>query len=758
MWVSNRTKRFVFLCLFAFAGIASLLTAPSAHADTAASSPERKNETLISAKQMTSDQETGIIKALGNVEIVHGDYILHADKVTYNQKTGVMHAEGHVALLSPTGEVQFAHEEEITGDMKQAFAENISILFPDSSRMAGKTIQRYEGRWTVADHGMYTACNVCKEDPDNPPLWQMRADKIVHDNATHDIYYHDATVDFAGLPVLYTPYLSMPDPTVDRRQGLLTPTPGVNPNIGTFVRVPYYFDISPDKDATIMPTFSTKDKLQLGGEYRERFDQGILQLDGSFTHADLISDAGANEGYQWRGDLFGHFLYNIDNVWRAGSEVAFASDKSYLQRYNIQGASDELTNRVYLEGFQGRDYSVVNSYYFEDLRPGTQPVEPLVLPQVSFSALGEPGQSLGGRWSFDGGMLVTTRDNKNQGLNQQGPDTRRLTMNGGWERRFVSDTGLVTTLSGLLRTDAYSADNVINPVNPNITYNNVLAARQFEQANVVASYPIARRGDGYNQMIEPIVSFTAAPAYKNPSDIPIEDSLDVEFDETNLFSPNRFTGDDLIEGGSRATYGLRHDVTTDDGMRVDMFGGQSYDFSRNSDFSQFSGLQDKISDYVGRIDFIPAKWLNFNYGARLSHSTFTPQQQDATLSFGAPLFRPSLQYISAYQLDPNTSLIDQLQEATIGFTSTFAKYWTLSAAHTQAFEPEPGPRDSSLSLNYGDECLSAGVSTAYNNTDRADISSGFSVIFHVYLRNVGGIHTDSGTTNTNTFPTEFRQN
>jgi LPS-assembly protein len=745
-------SRFFRPFLLSLAGSLLLLAALSpAHAVTP---DERKKETLISAKQMTSDQTTGIVTAMGHVEIMHGDYILHADKVTYNQKTGVMRAEGHVALLAPTGEVQFADQEEITGDMRQAFAENIGILFPDSSRLSANVSQRYEGRWMVANKGIYTACNVCKENPDQPPLWQLRGDTIVHDNVEHDIYYHDATVDFAGLPVFYTPYLSMPDPTVDRRQGFLMPTPGVNPNIGSFVKVPYYFDISADKDAILAPTFSTKDALQLGGEYRERFDQGMLQFDGSFTHADLISDTGADEGYQWRGDLFGKFIYDINNVWRAGTDVAFASDKSYLERYNIPGGGDELTNRVYLEGFQGRDYGNITSYYFEDLRPGPEPVEPLVLPQATFNALGEPGQAFGGRWSLDGGMLATERNNSGQALAEQGPDTRRLSLDGGWERRFVSNTGLVTTLSGLLRTDAYSADNVINPVT-NAVYNNVLFARQFEQANVVTSYPIGRRGDGYDQMIEPIVAFTGAPVVHTRADQPIEDSLDVEFDETNLFSPNRYTGTDLIEGGSRATYGLRHDITTDDGMRVDIFGGQSYDFSRNN-FTDLTGLEDKISDYVGRIDFIPAKWLSINYGARLSHDDFSPQQQDATLTFGAPIFRPSLQYISAYQLDPTTNLIDQLEQGTFGFTSNFAKYWTLSGSHTQAFEPQPGPRNSTMTLNYGDECLMAGVTATYTDTDRLDVSSGFSVIFHIYLRNIGGIHDDSGGPAVS-YPAQFRQ-
>lgn len=726
-----------------------LAAAHSHHAET----DDRKNETLITAQHMSSDENTGIVTAAGKVEISRNDYVLHADKVTYNKNTGVMHAEGHVAILDPTGEVEFANQEEITGDMKQAFAENIGILFPDNSRFAARRAQRYEGRYMVAEQGSYTACNVCKENPDHPPLWEVHGEKIVHDNVEHEIYYHDATVNFAGLPVMYTPYFSAPDPTVDRRQGLLAPTPGISPNIGDFIKIPYYFDIAPNEDAVFAPTFSTKDTAQLGGEYRRRFAQGAMQFTGSFTHTDLVSTVGINEGKQWRGNLNGNFLYNIDNQWRAGTDVAFASDKSYLQRYHISSA-DQLTSRAYLEGFRGRDYAVTNMYYFEDLRPGTQPVQPLVLPEAKFSALGDPGQTLGGRWSLGGSLLSTTRDNKNQSINQQGPDTRRASLNAGWERQLISNTGLVVTPSALMRTDSYWADNVINPNNSGQNFNNIILARQFEQANVVARYPISRNGDGYQHLIEPIVAVTAAPEIKADPRLPIEDSSDVEFDETNLFSPNRFTGTDLIEGGSRATYGLRNAFTMNNGARVDIFGGQSYAFTKDNLFPEESGLHRQLSDYVGRIDLLPFDWISANYGFRLNEHSFSPERQDALVSVGAPVFRPYVRYISADQTE-TTGIVDKVEEATLGFSSTFAKYWTLTASHTQEFQPQPGARGTGLNLTYADECFVFGVGANHDDTQRADISSGTSVLFHFFLKNVGGIHTDGATAGN--FQPQFRQ-
>lgn len=732
-------------------------SAPTTLTNILAATPENynhKDETLIAAQQMHSDSATNIITATGKVEIVRGDYVLHADTVTYNQKTAIMTADGHVAILTPTGEVEFAQHEEITGDMKQAFGEQVGILFPDNSRMAARNIQRFDERYSLVQGGAYTACNICKDDPEHPPTWQLRADTITHDNVDHVIYYHNATVDLAGVPVAFTPYLSGPDPTVKRLTGFLSPQPGYSPNIGASVKVPYYIDIAPDKDAILTPDFSQKDKVQLAAEYRERFVNGSLQFNGSIANADLKNAAGVDKGEKLRGNAFGFFHYDLDHVWRMGTDVQYASDQSYLSRYQISSLDQTITHG-FVQGLQGRNYTSFDSYYFQDLRVGTNVSEPIILPSVTVSRLGDPGAAFGGRWSFDGNSLATQRSNTNPTVNQNGFNTRRLSMNGGWQRQMISDTGLETTISGLVRSDSYWANNVTAADSSGHVYNQALYTRPFAQANTVVRYPMGRSGDGYQQIVEPIVAFTAAPEVRLINKQPNEDSIDVEFDETNLFAPNRFTGSDLIEGGNRATYGLRNAITTDSGGRINLFGGESYDFTANNQFPARSGLNAHASDYVGRIDFAPASWFDANYGFRLAQSDLSPQRQDALVSFGAPIFRPSVRYLEAYQTDTNTNLTILGQQATLGFTSHFADYWNLSVSHTQSFAPQPGPRNTSLNIAYIDECLAYGITLSQNDTTRQDIASGTSATFHINLKNLGGFGTDS--VSSPTFPTEFRQ-
>ena len=72
--------------------------------------------------------------------------------------------------------------------------------------------------------GVYTACEPCKAHPERPPLWQVRAAKIIENQQTHVVYYEDAWLEVAGVPIAYVPYFSAPDPTVTRQSGLLAPT------------------------------------------------------------------------------------------------------------------------------------------------------------------------------------------------------------------------------------------------------------------------------------------------------------------------------------------------------------------------------------------------------------------------------------------------------------------------------------------------------------------------------------------------------
>ena len=96
--------------------------------------------------------------------------------------------------------------------------------------------------------GVFTFCKY-RENEKCPP-WELRAKQIKHNNSKKTVYYKNAILKVYDFPIFYFPRLSHTDPTVDRRSGFLVTTFSNNTNIGSGIDIPYYWNISNDKDVT----------------------------------------------------------------------------------------------------------------------------------------------------------------------------------------------------------------------------------------------------------------------------------------------------------------------------------------------------------------------------------------------------------------------------------------------------------------------------------------------------------------------------
>src|SRR3546814_8159022 len=111
----------------------------------------------------------------------------------------------------------------------------------------------------------------------------------------------------------------------------------------------------------------------------------------------------------------------------------------------------------------------------------------------------------------------------------------------------------------------------------------------FPYMTLFRSYPFVGQWGTVQHLVEPIVAFTLSPEVDDPDEIPNNDSVDLEFDEINLFSENRFPGIDRIEDGTRATYGLRTALYGAGGGSASLFLGQSYRITGDADFGPNTG-------------------------------------------------------------------------------------------------------------------------------------------------------------------------
>ncbi|MFO0998366.1 MAG: LPS assembly protein LptD [Alphaproteobacteria bacterium] len=690
---------------------------------------------VLTADEVTYNEDLGTVIAKGNVEIAQGERVLLADSVTYNQRTNIVIATGNVSLLEPKGDVIFADYVELTDDMKDGIIQNLGMLLSDRSRFAATGGRLQGGTKRELRKAVYSACELCQSDPMRAPLWQVKAVNVVHDTETHDVTYHDAWLEMFGIPVAYTPYLSHPDPTVERRTGLLAPTFGNDSQLGKLIRIPYFFDLGPDKDFTFEPIVTTKERAVLGGEYRQRFAKGFFETSGSITRVPDRDPTGQQLDRDInRGHIFGKLRYDMNETWRSGFDGGYTSDDTYLRRYKYS-SQNVIINRPFVEGFRGNNYALLQGYYFRGLRAqDNERTSPLILPMADYNYVGQ-SDSLGGRWYADAGTMVLSRFS--------GANSRRASLRTGWERPYTTTRGDVWTTTLNWDNDLYWVDSVPNESQPGAEKLRGVTGRSLPQGRLDWRYPFVRERGGFRQIIEPVAGVILAPVGNNPQRIPNEDSQDFELDDTNLSSLNVFPGIDRIQSGSRAIYGL-HGTAYGNGLGVsEAFFGQIYQFQTQPNlFQNGSGLNDKLSDYVGRLRISPSTYFDLLYRFRLEHQDLKPARTELNATGGVKEFRLGARYLN-FEQNADVTNAGVSEQLYLSVTSQFTKNWSTRAAHIRNLGAGGGPLAHALGLTYEDECFLFDIAYTRTFTQDRDLRPSSSVLFRAIFKTLGEVRSSA---------------
>lgn len=690
----------------------------------------------FSADSLVRDEEGGTVTARGKVEMEQDGRILKADEIIYTVATDKVVARGNVVLLDKNGDVHFADTLELNDRLRDGTVGNLKTTMKDGSRFWAETGHRVAGETTTMKDAAYTPCEPCESDPESPPAWQIKASEVRHDEKEQSIVYKNATFDVLGVPVMYMPYFSHPDGTVKQKSGFLSPSAGYKSRQGLMLTNSYYYAMSPHYDATLGMTAMTKQAPLIFGEYRRRYQNAKLKINSSFTYSDRVDDiAGVNEikGEQLRGHVFAKGLWDINNKWRSGLDVEYASDDQYLKQYDFSN-KDVLENQLFVERFSGRDYAVARLLSFQDVRIlSDRTDQPSVLPEIKASFLGDPAQTLGGRWSFDVSGLGLLRNNSDQ-------DVNRLSMETGWQRRLVSNTGLVTLVDLMAGVDGY----YVHDRTPAVTGldSEGTAVRGFAQGNVMVSYPVVKRLERAQLVVEPMASITVSPNVDsdNPK-IPNEDSQDVQLDTSNLFEANRFPGEDRVEDKTHATYGLRTGIYGDQGSKGEVFIGQSYRFDKDDNpFPVGSGLSQQNSDLVGQITASYKDRYSLDYKFQLDSSAYSARRHEVALGVRQGPVELAAQYLYARPIN-GTTLTEDREQIAGSLTYNVTDEWRLRTRATQDLGENPGLRNALFGVDYMGQCYTLTGNLQRNLTQDSSGYSSTVLMFRVGLKNLGEIST-----------------
>jgi LPS-assembly protein len=595
----------------------------------------------LESDSLEQDREAGVWIARGSVESRYEGRVVRADEVRYNPTTGVVNARGNVALINADGSVQYAEETTLDDELRAGVALGFATRLPGNISIAAASAVRRGEELAELNNAIYTACNVCASDGETPrrPTWSVQAQRVTQDRANQIVVYRNAVFRVKDIPVFYAPVFWHPDPQAVRKSGFLVPEIEVSDRRGFSYEQPYVWVISPSQDLVVSPQVNSKVNPLLNFEHRKRFWSGAMETRFGYTYEqDFNGDDEFGETTS-RSYVLGRGAFDINEDWRWGYTLERTSDDLFFDKYDVgdvyqqrglyQPDDRRLLSQVHVERQTRLSYASMALLSFQDLRaPGSEtPNEqiPLVAPLTELRW--EPSSPVaGGRLRLRGGAAVLERD--------FGPDSRRVTGELDWRRAFTFSSGVRVEPFTLVRGDAYSLAG--ERLAPTDLWEPGELTRGYATVGADISYPLIRPLGSGALLLEPLLQLAVSNESDGSEDVPNEDSLSFEFDETTLFEPNKFPGFDRFEGGARLNAGVRATATWGRGLNASLLVGRSFRADDDDVFPARTGLREQASDWIVAATARPIEAINLRSRARLDSDTLEVRRMENNVSFFMP--------------------------------------------------------------------------------------------------------------------------
>lgn len=573
--------------LFAFAFLILALGLPARAAEQA---------TLVAnSLQIAGDSR---LVATGNVEIFYKGARLTAASVIYDRASDRLLIEGPITLSDGKGTVILASQADLKADMTEGILRSARLVLNQQLQMAAAEVLRVGGRYTAMTRVVASSCKVCAGDP--TPLWEIRARRVVHDQAERQIYFDNATFRLGGFPIFYIPRLRMPDPTLKRASGFLMPTFHTSSTLGTGIRQPYFLTLGPHRDLRITPFATTKGTRSVELRYRQAFATGTLEIAGQVSRDDIRP--GENRGYL---ETNGSFTLPRNFILRFHGETV--SDEAYLLDYGLS-TKDRLDSRIELTRTRRNEHISARLISFQSLR-ASEPADTLASAvgdltwyrRFSLGPLGGQGGLRFQAHSHGRTSSLTVDTAADADEISDGRDMGRLSLRADWRRDWILANGMIFGVLGEASADIYT-------IGEDAAFGGT-TRRNHAAAAAELRWPLVKAGaGGVSHVLEPVAQLVLAPS--GTEALPNEDSVLVEFDEGNLFALNRYPGSDAVERGMRANIGVNYLRLDPAGWSLGVTAGRVFRAEDLGQFTDGSGLDGISSDWLAAWQFQNSEGLS----------------------------------------------------------------------------------------------------------------------------------------------------
>ena len=539
---------------------AALLLSPAGAKAQAASNPPstlERNATVTLQADRVSGRPDLDFEAEGQVQLQRGSLTIRTDRLTYDTAQDRARARGNVQVISAEGDRFSGPELDLRLQRFEGFFLRPEYYFARTG--AGGRAERIDfldSQRARLTNATYTSCTV---DGGGTPAWLLSADRVRLDFEANEGIAEGAVLRFLGLPILAAPVLSFPLSDA-RKSGWLPPSINLDNKSGLEVAVPYYWNIAPQRDATLTPAIYSRRGVGLDSELRYLEPRHRGELQAHWLPSDRVFDA-SRYALQWRqnGLAFGD---RDGSAWRWGQDGARVSDDSYWKDFP-RGLRSLTPRLLALATHAERDWAwaglqttlYARTQHWQVLQD-SDPQALITAPYHRLPQLGWRGAGRLPSWG-NGALNVDFETEVNRftlASNDAGPARPE-----GWRAHALASVSQSWRSPGAWFTPRLALNLANYRTDTPMSDGRRQASRSIPTLSVDGGLAFERRlpwfGRTLRQTLEPRLLYVNTPL-RPQATLPLFDTAAKDFNNVSVFSDNAFSGVDRVSDAHQITAGV----------------------------------------------------------------------------------------------------------------------------------------------------------------------------------------------------------
>ena len=472
--------------------------------------------------------------------------------------------------------------------------EDFKINEKNKPRIFANAVQISEKK-SLFEKSIFTICDYRAED--KCPPWSIQSSKMLHDNEKKTIFYENAVVKVYDIPIFYSPKLSHPDPTVDRRSGFLAPSFQDTKNLGAAVSIPYFFNLAKDKNFTLTNQVYVDENPLFMGEYHQAFMKSNLILDFGYTEGYKKTSATKKPGE--KSHLFSKFVSNFTTQNNFKNSIILTtqdtSNDKYLKLYKIKSNlvdynKDILENSLDFTTEKEDFFFGFNTSIYETLKDNYDDKYEYIFPNITIdkNIFNNSNGTLGLQTNFKAHNYDTNKL-KSFFIN-----------NFDYSSNFHSLGSIASgEILANIKNINYETKNVEN-------FKDDFTSEIYGALGYLAKIDLIKENNEAKHLLTPKLFLRYAPGNMR------KEENGSRLSPSKAFNLQRIDEADNFEVGLSGALGFDYNVNKN-GRKLDFSVAQIINEKENKKRHSQSSLDEKLSDLVGSVGYNLNNKMNLNY-------------------------------------------------------------------------------------------------------------------------------------------------